>query len=181
MKRETRNHNTEDNTNHDKGIQCPQLKDAKKKKIDWRLKIWNYFHTTLQACLWQPRSSNTYYTLVAISSVICRNVPNEVEQRYTKLNPPCIIQGTEGSSLSLHAMQLPTVCYCWCRKASCQICWISFTMDSSNFLHFQRDNGKQADCQISLGSKIFRRTGWEKHQILPDLICLVQSRQADRL
>lgn len=60
-------------------------------------------------------------------------------------------------------------------KARCQICWISFTVDSSNFPHFQGRQWEQAGCQISLGSKIFRRAGWEKHQILSDLICLVQS------
>lgn len=72
---------------------------------------------------------------------------------------------------------LQTVDRSRCGKASCQICWISFTMDSSNFPHFQGRQQEQAGCQISLGSKIFRRAGWEKHQILSDLICLVQSRR----
>lgn len=61
-----------------------------------------------------------------------------------------------------------------CGEASCQICRISSAADSSNFLHFQDgDSGNRAGCQISLGSKIFRRAGWEKRQILADLICLL--------
>lgn len=64
-----------------------------------------------------------------------------------------------------------------CGEASCQICRISSAADSSNFLHFQEgDSGNRAGCQISLGSKIFRRAGWEKRQILADLICLLLPR-----
>lgn len=40
---------------------------------------------------------------------------------------------------------------------------------------------EQAKCQILLSLNVFIRTGWEKHQILSDLICLVQCQQADGL